>query len=185
MWEASDEALLAGLGTGDGAAALVFVRRFQRRVFGLAQMILSDRCRAEDAAQEVFVRAWRHAAAYDARRGTVATWLLAITRNVAIDALRVERARPADLVAGPGLTVADHGPGPDDLAAQGDAVTRVAAALGRLPAEQRRALVAAALYGRTGREISDDEGIPLGTAKTRLRTAVLRLRDELVPERAE
>ncbi len=185
MWEASDEALLAGLGTGDGAAALVFVRRFQRRVFGLSRLIIGDERRAEDVAQEVFLRAWRHAPAYDARRGSVLTWLLAITRNVAIDALRVERARPADPVASPELAVADCRPGPDELAALGDSVARVAAALDRLPPEQRRALVAATLYGRTGREISEDEDIPLGTAKTRIRTAVLRLRDELASELTE
>ena len=60
-----DEALLTGLGSGDPDAAVAFVDRFQRRVFGMTLSILQDRQAAEEAAQEAFVRAWRHAAAYD------------------------------------------------------------------------------------------------------------------------
>ena len=63
---------------------------------GAALPIVGDRGRAEDVAQEAFVRAWRHADAYDARRASVTTWLLTITRNLAIDTVRVERVRPAD-----------------------------------------------------------------------------------------
>lgn len=182
VWTASDEALLAGLATGDREAALSFVRRYQRRVYGLALTIVSDEGRAEDVAQEAFVRAWRSAAAYDPRRGSVATWLLTITRNLAIDALRVERARPADATAVIDLSLAATGPSPDEVAGQGDEVARVAAAVARLPSDQRRALVLASMYGRTAREISELDGIPLGTAKTRIRTAVLRLREELGTE---
>jgi DNA-directed RNA polymerase specialized sigma24 family protein len=83
----SDESLLAGLGSGDPDAAVDFVRRFQRRVFGLTFAILRDRAAAEEAAQESFLRAWRHASAYDPRRGTVAAWLLTIARNVSINML--------------------------------------------------------------------------------------------------
>lgn len=179
MWEASDEALLAGLGTGDEGAALAFVRRFQRRVFGLAFVIVRDEGQAEEVAQEAFVRAWRHAAAYDPRRGSVATWLLSITRNLAIDVLRTERVRPTELVDVIDILAPDGAPDPSDVAGRRDAVTRVAAALAHVPVDQRRAVVAAALHGHTAREISEDEGIPLGTAKTRIRTALLRLRDEL------
>src|SRR5213593_1526833 len=94
MWSASEEALLAGLAAGDADSAVVFVRRFQRQVYGLALAIVGDAFGAEDVAQEAFVRAWRHAQAYDARRGSVATWLLAITRNLAIDTLRMNRSEP-------------------------------------------------------------------------------------------
>ncbi len=69
MWGAADDALLAGFGMGDPEAATAFVRRHQARVFGLARSIVGDPALAEDVAQEAFVRAWRHAAAYDARRG--------------------------------------------------------------------------------------------------------------------
>ncbi|MQA75921.1 MAG: RNA polymerase sigma factor, partial [Solirubrobacterales bacterium] len=96
MWSLTDEALVAGLATGDSGAATAFVRRFQARVFGLAVTMVGDRAVAEEIAQEAFTRAWRHAAAYDARRGRVATWLLSITRNLAIDHLRAKRTEPLD-----------------------------------------------------------------------------------------
>src|ERR671933_1340332 len=92
----SDEGLLAGLASGDPDDAAAFVRRFQRRVYGLAWTILRDADLADDAAQETFVRAWRHAAGYDPRRGRVAAWLLTIARNVAIDRARMRRIAPAD-----------------------------------------------------------------------------------------
>src|SRR3954465_15445298 len=92
--ELSDETLLEGLGAGDRRAAVAFVKRFERRVYGLALTVVGDRALAEDIAQEALTRAWRHAEAYDPRRGAVATWLLTITRNLAIDAIRLRRAHP-------------------------------------------------------------------------------------------
>jgi DNA-directed RNA polymerase specialized sigma24 family protein len=74
VWKLSDESLLAGLGSGDPDAAAEFLRRFQRRVFGLTFSILRDRAAVEEAAQDSFVRAWRYASAYDPRPGTVAAW---------------------------------------------------------------------------------------------------------------
>src|SRR6266542_2398791 len=112
MWTVSDEALLAGLGSGDPDAAATFVNRFQRRVFGMTLSVLRDRQAAEEAAQEAFVRAWRHAAAYDPRRGTVAAWLLTIARNVAINTLPAHRAYPIDpevLLAMEARRPRDHG----------------------------------------------------------------------------
>src|SRR5437763_13567965 len=92
----SDEALLAGLCMGEADTGAAFVRRVQRRVCGLALSIVSDPGLAEDIAQEALAKAWRHAQAYDPRRGSVATWLLTITRNLSIDALRLRRAQPTD-----------------------------------------------------------------------------------------
>jgi RNA polymerase sigma factor (sigma-70 family) len=185
VWDASDEALVAGLAARDADAALAFVRRFQRRVFGCALAIVGDSGRAEDVAQEAFVRAWRHAAVYDGRRASVSTWLLTITRNLAIDSVRVERVRPADPVDLIDLTLVDPAVGPADLAARSSDVERVVGALRQLPVEQRRAVVLASVYGRTAQEISAIEDVPLGTAKTRLRTGLLKLRGELVHEVAE
>ncbi|HEY2813296.1 MAG TPA: RNA polymerase sigma factor [Acidimicrobiales bacterium] len=182
VWDASDEALLAGVATSDRDAMLAFVRRFQRMVFGCALAIVRDRGRAEDVAQEAFVRAWRHADVYDTRRGSVATWLLAITRNLAIDALRVERVRPADLVDVLDLRLVDSTAGPDEVAGRGSEVARAVTVLRDLPEGQRRAVVLSSVYGRTAQEISDLEQIPLGTAKTRIRTGLLRLRTALAVE---
>ena len=173
----SDEALLAGLGTGEREAAAAFVRRFQGRVYGLALTIVRDRGIAEDVAQETFVRAWRNAEAYDARRGRVLTWLLAIARNVAIDATRRRTPRPADpeaVVSQLERAGRQAEPGPENPVDE-----RLRAALFALPAEQRRALVLAAYLERTAQEISDLDGVPLGTVKWRIRTAMLKLRSEL------
>ena len=180
----SDESLLAGLGEGDRRAAAAFVRRFERRVYGLALTVVGDTALAEDIAQEALTRAWRHAQAYDPRRGAVATWLLTITRNLAVDALRMRRSDPrapndvADLVG-----VGD-GPerGPAEAAVASDERTAVRAALRVLPVEQRRALVLSAFHGRTAREIAELEGIPLGTAKTRIRAGLMRLRGAMAEE---
>ncbi len=187
MWEAPDEALLAGFGSDDPEAAAEFVRRFQRRVYGLALSVLGDDGRAAEVAQEAFVRAWRHAATFDARRGSVSAWLLAITRNLAIDRQRFERVRPAVPVDPSTLLVrGGNQTDPSDAAAL-SVETRVALdALARLPEPQRRCIVLATIGGRTAREISEIEGIPLGTAKTRIRSGLQRLRtwledDEVIP----
>ena len=120
------------------------------------------------------MRAWRHAAVYDGgRRASVATWLLTITRNLAIDAVRVERVRPADPVDVVDLTVVDAGAGPADIATRTTEVERVMGALLQLPVDQRRAVVLASVHGRTALEISEIERIPLGTAKTTRGTGLL------------
>ena len=181
--EVSDEALLACFAASDPDATSAFVARFGRRVFGLALTVVGDRDAAEDIAQEALLRAWRHAAAFDARRGAVATWLLTITRNLAIDALRVRRpvaVDPDDLRA---MSLPSSWRDAADVVALGDDAARLRDALGGLPDEQRRAVVLAGLWGLTAREIAEREEIPLGTAKTRIRTALGRLRNALaIPE---
>jgi RNA polymerase sigma factor (sigma-70 family) len=178
MREVSDEALLAGLGAGDRDAAVAFVRRFQSRVYGVAVSVVGDRALAEDVAQEAFARAWRHAGAYDPRRGAVLPWLLTIVRNAAIDAVRSRRARPVDLGELPARLAATE-PWPDERAVRTEAVDRVRTALAALPSEQRFAVMHAAYAGRTAQELSDAVGIPLGTAKTRIRSGLMRVRDLL------
>lgn len=181
MWNLSDEALLAGLGSGDRDAAAVFVRRFQRRVFGLTLSVLRDRGAAEEAAQESFVRAWRHASAYDPRRGTVAAWLLTIARNVSINMLTARRFDPID----PEVLLAMEGKRPAEAGAEAQVADRelLREPLARLPEDQRRALVLAVFYGFTAREIGELDGVPLGTVKTRIRSAMMKLRSQLkVPD---
>ena len=175
MGTLSDEALLAGLASGDADDAAAFVRRFQRRVYGLAWTILRDDDLADDVAQETFVRAWRHAGGYDPRRGRVAAWVLTIARNLAIDRARTRRLAPADPdVVAAAVDVSGRDAMPD--VGERD---RVRQALSALPDEQRRALVLAVYAGRTAREISEMDGVPLGTVKTRIRTAMLSLRETL------
>jgi RNA polymerase sigma factor (sigma-70 family) len=177
----SDEALLSGLAAGDADAATAFVRRFQARVYGLVLTIVRDERTAEDVAQETFVRAWRHAHTYDPRRGRVATWILTIARNLAIDVVRVKRVEPLDpdVVAGRLQRAGAGAGGGLDESFPPDERERLRGAIAELPPEQRRALFLVAYTGRTATETADLEGIPLGTAKSRIRAAMLRLRDSL------
>jgi RNA polymerase sigma factor (sigma-70 family) len=174
--EVSDEALLAGMAVGDQAAAVTFTRRYQRRLFGLAYSMTNDAGVAEDVAQEAMIRVWKHAPVFDPRRGSVTSWVLTITRNLAIDALRMRRAVPTDPDDFAAFAMASNEHNPEDAVRRGDARDIVTSALRVLPEEQRRAVVLASVYGRTALEISESEGIPLGTAKTRIRTALIRLR---------
>jgi RNA polymerase sigma factor (sigma-70 family) len=173
----SDEDLLAGMAVGEQAAAVTFVRRYQRRIFGLAYSMTSDAGVAEEVAQEALIRVWRHAPVFDPRRGSVTSWVLTITRNLTIDALRMRRAVPTDPddFAASALMSLEHNP--EDAIRRNDIRHTVRTALADLPIEQRRAVVLASVYGRTALEISEEEGIPLGTAKTRIRTGLIRMRD--------
>src|SRR5919197_3919098 len=151
VWAPSDEALLAGLAAGDPDAAAAFVRRFQGRVYGLAMTILGDPAAAEDVAQEAFVRAWRHATTFDPRRGAVASWLLAIARNLALDRARLKRAYPVD----PGLLASwlerDDARETSDITRGIAERDRLRGLLAGLPPKQRRTLVLATFFGRTPR----------------------------------
>jgi RNA polymerase sigma-70 factor (ECF subfamily) len=178
VWNASDEALVAGLGTGDNDVARVLVRRFQARVFGLALSIVGDRRAAEEVAQDTFVRAWKYAASFDPRRGSAAAWLLVIARNTALDYIRARGRRLERLPLEPLDSVPESAEG-DGIVSAHDAIAPVADAVRSLPSEQRDTLMAAAYYGFTAREISDAWNVPIGTVKTRLRLALHKLRDEL------
>ena len=164
----SDHVLLGGFAIGNADTGTAFVRRFQGRVYGMAVNMLGDRGLAEEVAQEAFVRAWRYADAYDPERASVATWLLRITRNLAIDALR--RRRPAAL--GPERVAALTPPGPvtavEDATVASELSAQAQAALSRLPPGQAKAVRLAAFYGHSAQQVAVSEGIPLGTAKSRI-----------------
>jgi RNA polymerase sigma factor (sigma-70 family) len=169
-----DEVLLVGLGAGDRRLTLAFIRRFQRRVFGVAQGIVGDPGLAEDVAQQAFERAWRRAVSYDPCRGTVRSWLITITHNLAVDTLRSHRPSPLDTHDLHSLfpPITDT-PETHVLAEETSADLRWA--LAALPPEQARAAVLSAVHGMTAREIAELETIPLGTAKSRIRTALTTL----------
>ena len=177
----SDEALLAGLAAGHRASTAAFIRRHQSHVYGAALGMLADPALAEDVAQEVFLRAWRHAGAYDPRRGAVRTWLMTITRNLAIDALRMRRSLPVDPQSVV-LSAVSPEPDPADMAALGGDIERLHRAMAELPEPQRRALSLAVLKGLTMEEIGRVEAIPTGTAKTRIRAAMTKLRAVMAEE---
>ncbi len=176
MWNASDEALVAGLAGGDRDAALVLIRRFQSRVFGLTLSVTRDRGIAEEAAQDTFVRAWRYAASYDPRRGSAAGWLLTIARNAALDLARARERRLDD----PGLDAVDDAVGAVGIDSPYEDLAPLAEAVRSLPDEQRAVLMAAVYHGLTAREISESWNLPVGTVKTRLRLALGKLRELFV-----
>ena len=171
------------MAVGDEDACLVFVRRHQRAVYGIASRIMSDKALAEDVAQRAFTRAWENASGFDARRGSVGAWLLVITRNLAIDELRRRRSEPLAPEVIAGLTDAATTPEPSDHVVMRADLERVSLALDALPEPQRRAVLLASWYGYTAQQVAEIETIPLGTAKTRIRTAMQRLRKGLVDAR--
>jgi RNA polymerase sigma-70 factor (ECF subfamily) len=181
----SDDALLAALATGDDDASTVFVRRFQRRVFGLALAVTGEPAVAEDIAQQAFARAWQHATSYDARRGNVLTWLLTITRNAAIDTMRVRKPQPLDPLVLVELAPPSRAGDPSDAAVARDELARLRDALDTLPVEQRRAVLLATIGSRTSVEIASIEGVPVPTAKHRVQSGLRKLRRAVISPDAE
>jgi RNA polymerase sigma factor (sigma-70 family) len=175
----SDESLLAGMAAGDTDAAATFVRRYQRRVYGLAFTIVGSAPVAEEVAQEAFLRIWRNAAAFDHRRGRVSTWVLTITRNRAIDALRLRGERPVDPHALTVALVVREGRQAESPGTEYEDRDHLRRALCALPPEQSRPIVLSVFYGLTAKEAAELEGIPLGTAKTRIRRGLAKLREVL------
>jgi RNA polymerase sigma-70 factor (ECF subfamily) len=171
----TDDALLTGLASGGPDVGLAFVRRFQRQVFGVALAVVGDPSLAEDVAQQTFERAWRRASSFDANRGSVRTWLTTIAHNLAIDAVRSRKPTPID----PSDLVRLLGTAPDEpeqRSLRTEETNQLRAAIRGLPPDQARAIVMAGVYGLTAQEVAHAEGIPLGTAKTRIRAAMTKLR---------
>lgn len=176
-----DETLLAGLGAGDAGLSIAFVRRFQRLVYGVALTVTRDPVIAEDVAQQAFEQAWRHAQVYDSRRGSVRAWLTTIAHNLAIDVIRARTQAPVDPAELPALLTAITDT-PERLAVARDRAAGLRRVLGTLPATQARAVAMAGIYGMTARQVAETEGVPLGTAKTRIRDGMLKLRAAFLPE---
>lgn len=149
--------------------------------YGLALRILADAAAAEDVMIEVYTQIWNQAAAYDPSRGSPSAWLLTVTRSRAIDA---RRARGRDLASEPLEVAGDpasEAPGPEALAAAGERHRVVHGALADLSAELRQLIELAYFAGMSHGEIATALGQPLGTVKTRIRTAMMQLRCALAP----
>ena len=145
-----DELLLAGFSAGDPRLARRFVRRFQASVYGVAYAIVQDSVLAEDIARQTFDRARLQAGANDPRRGSMRGWLVRTTRDLAIDAVRVQRPAPLDvrqLDALLGLMM--HPPEQEVLNAEESDMrsASVRGALAALPREQARAVILAVIHG--------------------------------------
>jgi RNA polymerase sigma-70 factor (ECF subfamily) len=174
---ATDSELLAQVGGGDRAAFEELYRRYARSVLGLALRRIGDRGRAEDATQEAFASIWRSARSYDPSRGAGAPWLYAVARNAIVDGLR----RTPDPVGEPPEIPSEES-GPPEQAEAGWISWRVHRALEVLPAHERPMIELAYWSGLSQSEIAEFLQIPLGTVKTRTRSALARLADALEGE---
>jgi RNA polymerase sigma-70 factor (ECF subfamily) len=174
----TDAELLAQVADGDHGAFEELHRRYARSVLGIALRRMGDRGRAEDATQDTFASVWRSAARFDPSRGKATSWLFTVARNAIVDGLRrrpdATTADPPDVPAGD--------PGPDDVAESEWVSWRVHRALETLPPQERTLVELAYWGGLSQSEISDRLGLPLGTVKTRTRSALHRLADELGEE---
>ena len=178
----ADQRLMRSFAARDVGAAEVLYQRFAGRIYGLGLVMLGNEAAAQDLVQDTFVKLWRNADRYDRSRGKLETWVLLIARSLAIDAIRRRVLEVRTLESADRPTEVDQGLGPDERAVTVDLTDRARRAMSSLPAEQRAALELAYLGGKTSAEISDLEGIPVGTAKTRIRAALLRLRDLLASD---
>ena len=173
----SDGELIERIADGDRPAFEELYRRYARPVLGLALRRLGDRGRAEDAAQDAFVAIWRSARTYNPSRGRGAPWLYAVARNAITDGLRRTPEPTAELQDGPGAE-----PDPADRAEQAWTAWRVHRALEVLPEHERPVIELAYWRGLSQSEVAAELGIPLGTVKTRTRSALARLADALEEE---
>jgi RNA polymerase sigma-70 factor (ECF subfamily) len=171
--------VMRSFAAGDRGAAERLYDAYSSRIYGLGLVMLGNEASAEDLVQDTFVKLWRNAERYDPARGSLDTWILLTARNLAIDALRRRVLEARMLEATKPRSEADPEAGPDVLAETSDLVDRARRAMAALSPEQRAALELAYFGGKTSSEVAEMEGIPLGTAKTRIRTALLKLRDSL------
>ena len=168
----AEQELMRRLISGDEDAIRTMYLRFARPVFGMGLRILGSREAAEELTQDVFLAAWRKAGSYDPARGRLSTWLMAIAHNMAVDRLRREGTRVPLSTTGLDELVA-IGTSDEEEILDRESVRRV---LGTLSPRERRLLFLAYFRGWTAREISQADGLPLGTVKTRLRSTLIKLR---------
>lgn len=175
--ELTDGQLIERIADRQRAAFDELYRRYARAVLGLALRRLGDRGRAEDAVQEAFAAIWRSAGSYRRERGTGAAWLYAIARNAIVDGLRRTPEPTADA---PELPSGDAGP-PEEAEAAWLA-WRVHRALEQLPEHERPVIELAYYGGLSQSEVAEFLHVPLGTVKTRTRSALQRLAGALEGE---
>jgi RNA polymerase sigma-70 factor (ECF subfamily) len=175
-----DLSVVARVARGEASGLEALYDRYSTAVYSLALRIVRDTSEAEDVTQEVFAQAWAQAARHDGARGTVAAWLLMMARSRALDRLRRRRAAlkpgPADDAL---AEIPDPAPSVEITTAAAEQARSARAALATLPAAERVALELAYFEGLTHVEIAARTATPLGTVKTRIRTALRRVRETM------
>jgi RNA polymerase sigma-70 factor (ECF subfamily) len=175
-----DARLVERLSRGDVSAFEALYDRYAHEVFVLAVHLLG-RNDAEEIMQEVFLKLWQRAGQFDPARGSFTAWFMTIARHRVFDELKRRRNAVAVAEAVDDLleSIPDPGPDLDERASLAERRSAVLAAVGKLPDEQRRALVLAYFGGLSQSAIADSLDVPLGTVKKRLRLAVDKLRASL------
>jgi RNA polymerase sigma-70 factor, ECF subfamily len=166
-----DASLLVLVQKGDEHAMASLFDRYSKIVYSVALRVLRDPSSAEDVLQEIFMQIWRNPDAFVATRGTLGGWLAVVSRNRSIDALR--RKRPTEQVDDMALA------SPYNLADEAERnsmMEKARSVIHLLPVEQRKTLEMAFFDGLTHSEIAEMTGDPLGTVKTRIRSALTTLR---------
>jgi RNA polymerase sigma-70 factor, ECF subfamily len=179
----SDADLLHSFARKEQSAAGELYERFAPRIFGLGMVMLGSAAQAEDLVQDTFVKVWRNCATYDDARGSLDTWVLLIARSLAIDLIRRRVLEQRILSQQERQSEASAEAGPERVAETHDLADRAKRAMESLSPGQRAAIELAYFGGKTSTEVAELEGIPVGTAKTRIRTALMRLREALEVDR--
>src|SRR6185503_1051709 len=174
--ENSDKSLMDRVRVHEQQAMAALFDRYAGMVYSVALRVLRDTGQAEDVTQEIFFQLWRNPDSFSAARGSLSTWLLVVARNRAIDHLR--QRRPAELVD---EVVIASTTNLQSEAERSIMMQRVRGILGDLPREQQDSLQMAFFDGLSHSEIAEKTGQPLGTVKTRIRSALTSLRKRLEP----
>jgi RNA polymerase sigma-70 factor (ECF subfamily) len=172
-----DLALIERIVRRESSAVADLYDRYSRLLYGLIFRILRDRSEADEVLQEVFVSIWNRAASYDVALGSPAAWLVRIARNRAIDRRRANTARVRAVESLPLELESNENPEVSALIAEQQRV--VARALDAIPREQRDLIEEAYYLGLTQSELAQRHKLPLGTVKTRIRSGLLTLRQQL------
>jgi RNA polymerase sigma-70 factor, ECF subfamily len=184
-----DVKLVRRIKAGDDNALGEFYDRWFPVVNCLATRMLKSPSDAEDVVEETFWQVWRQADRFDPERGTVQTWLLTMARSRVLDRLRAMRRRREDSIGdSPDVETSNFATSPTDPSLAVEHAERrqlVLAALAELPREQRETLELGYFGGLSQSEIAERTGLPLGTIKTRMRLAMLKLRERLWQLREE
>jgi RNA polymerase sigma-70 factor (ECF subfamily) len=174
--DVGDQDLMVLIVGGDPLAFEAFYDRHSGIAFSLTLRILGDHGLAADATQEAFLAFWRSRGRYRPEQGAVRSWFLTIVRNRAIDALRQQTGRAADVVDSSALDVQFASGGPEAEALAHDESRCMGARLRELPMDQRRVVHLAYFQGFTQSEMAEHLDLPLGTIKGQMRLALDKLR---------
>lgn len=173
---------LSRCAAGDQNALAAFYDESSQLVYSMVLRLLGNAADAEEVTMDVYTQVWRNAASYEDSRGAVTTWLITLTRSRAIDRLRSRSGRLQNETAFPEtFDLPSGGISPERQSEETQRRRRVIAAVQTLPPEQREVVRLAFFGGLTHSELAVRLQQPLGTVKTRLRTGMMKLREQLTP----